>query len=82
MRHMFSRHFCMQNSKTEAILQSDPKKVNYREGSGQPSGHIWSNFQIDILEPKICVSEPVGSQDSKNVISIAFRCLEMLQMTV
>ena len=52
MRHMFSRHFCTYNSKIEAILQSDPKKVNDREGSGQSSGHKRSNFQIRIFEPK------------------------------
>ena len=82
MRHMFSRHFCTYNSKIEAILQSDPKKVNDREGSAQPSGHKRLNFQIGIFEPKRCVSEPVWSQDSKKVIFITVRYLKMLQITV
>ena len=43
MQHIIYSHFCMYNSKIEAISQSDPMQVNDREGSGKPrvtSGQI------------------------------------------
>ena len=35
MRHMFPCHFSTQNSKIEAILQSNPMQANNREGAGE-----------------------------------------------
>ena len=43
----------------DVLCTDDPKKVKDREESGQPPGHIRSNFQLGIFELKRYVSEPV-----------------------
>ena len=56
-------------------------QVNDREGWGQPRVTKSQVFEL-IFSNKTCVSEPVSSQDSKNVIFVSVRCLQMLQITV
>ena len=36
VQHTIFGHFCTHNSKHEAILRSNPRQVNDREGSGKP----------------------------------------------
>ena len=56
-------------------------QVNDREWSGQPRV-TWDQIYELVFSNKMCVSEPVCSPDSQNVIFISMRGLEMFEIAV
>ena len=79
MPHMIYSHFCMYNSKVEAILQSDSMQVNNREGSGQHRVTLGQIFDYYCMRNLFFWTSLIS--DSKNVIFYV-RCLEMLKIVV
>ena len=73
VRHMFYRLFGTQNTMVAFISRFDPRKGQYKVKPGQTR----SNLQNQNFLPKSCLFYPVLSQDSKNVIYIYLRQLEM-----
>ena len=73
VRHMFYGSFGTQNTMVAFIFRFDPRKGQYKVKLGQKR----SNFQNQNFHLKTCLSCPVLSQDSKNVIYFYVRQLEM-----
>ena len=70
---MFYGSFGTQNTMVAFIFRFDPRKGQYKVKLGQKM----SNFQNQNFHLKTCLSCPVLSQDSKNVIYFYVRQLEM-----
>ena len=78
---MIYGYFWTWNSKIEAILQSDYMLANDRKGSCQPRV-IERQIGDWFVRIKMCVSYTFCSHDSKNVIFISVRWLEMLNIAI